>query len=100
MRRRWVRGYENVRKRVLIQVAGCNLGLSLRRLTGVGTPRRLQGPASSAIRGQTGHLIDRRGASDARLGVPMDTGGAPQCHRSPNGLNMPAPRTDFFHGLL
>ena len=27
----WVRGHENVRKRVLIQAAGCNLGLLLRR---------------------------------------------------------------------
>ena len=40
-----VRGHENVRKRVLIQAAGCNLGLLLRRLTGVGTPRSLQGRA-------------------------------------------------------
>ena len=45
----WVRGPENVRKRVLIQAAGCNLGLLLRYLTGVGTPRSLQGRALSAI---------------------------------------------------
>jgi len=38
-----VRGHENVRKRVLIQAACCNLGLLLRGLTGVGTPRSLQG---------------------------------------------------------
>ena len=37
------------------RVAGCNLGLLLRRLTGVGTPRSLQGRALSAILG----LIDR-----------------------------------------
>ena len=51
LRRVWVRGHENVRKRVLIQAAGCNLGLLLRRLTGVGTPRSLQGRALSAICG-------------------------------------------------
>ena len=34
LRRVWVRGHENVRKRVLVQAAGCNLGLLLRRLTG------------------------------------------------------------------
>ena len=37
---------ENVRKRVLIQSAACNIGLLLRRLTGVGTPRSLQGRGS------------------------------------------------------
>ena len=54
----WVRGHENVRKRVLIQAAGCNLGLLLRCLTGVGTPRSLQGRALSTICGQIGRLID------------------------------------------
>ena len=58
LRRVWVRGHENVRKRVLIQAAGCNLGLLLRRLTGVGTPRSLQGRALSAICGLIGRLID------------------------------------------
>ena len=43
-------------KRVLIQAAGCNLGLLLRRLTGVGTPRSLQGRALSAICGLIGRL--------------------------------------------
>ena len=43
LRRVWVRGHENVRKRVLIQAAACNLALLLRRLTGIGTPRSLQG---------------------------------------------------------
>ena len=58
LRRVWVRGHENVRKRVLIQAAGCNLGLLLRGLTGVGTPRSLQGRALSAICGLIGCLID------------------------------------------
>ena len=56
LRRVWVRGRENVRKRVLIQAAGCNLGQLLRRLTGVGTPRSLQGRALSAICGLIGPL--------------------------------------------
>ena len=56
-----VHGHENVRKRVLIQAAGCNLGLLLRRLTGVGTPRSLQGRALSAICGLFRRLIDRWG---------------------------------------
>ena len=101
LRRVWVRGHENVRKRVLIQAAGCNLGLLLRGLTGVGTPRSLQGRALSAICALIG-LSDRLlGASDGRLGVPMETGGVRRLNRSsPSCLNRPAQRTDFFHGLL
>ena len=54
MRRVWVRGHDNVRKRVLLQAAACNIGLLLRRQTGVGTPRSLQGRALSAIYGLIG----------------------------------------------
>ena len=43
LRRIFVRGHANVRKRLLIHVCGFNLGLLMRRLTGVGTPRSLQG---------------------------------------------------------
>ncbi len=100
LRRVWVRGHENVRKRVLIQAAGCNLGLLLRRLTGVGTPRSLQGA------GSFGHLRTDRspdralGASNGLLGLPMDVGGAGRLNRSsPSCLNRPAQRTAFFHGL-
>ena len=61
LRRVWVRGHENVRKRVPIQAAGCNLGLLLRGLTGVGTPRSLQGRPLSAICALIGRLIDCSG---------------------------------------
>lgn len=39
MRRAWLRGRENVHKRYLIHVAGYNLGLIMRLVTGAGTPR-------------------------------------------------------------
>src|SRR6202042_3810770 len=39
MRRVWLRGRDNVQKRYLIHVAGYNLGLLMRLLTGAGTPR-------------------------------------------------------------
>ncbi len=39
MRRAWLRGRENIHKRYLIHVAGHNLGLLMRLLIGVGTPR-------------------------------------------------------------
>lgn len=41
MRRLYVRGRENVQKRVLLQAAACNLALLSRRLFGAGTPRGL-----------------------------------------------------------
>jgi transposase len=39
MRRAWLRGGENLRKRYLVHVAGYNLGLIMRLLVGAGTPR-------------------------------------------------------------
>ena len=47
MRRAWLRGRENVHKRYLIHVAGYNLGLIMRLLTGAGTPRELAARASA-----------------------------------------------------
>jgi len=43
MRRVHLRGHTNIRKRVLIHAGGFNLGLLMRQLIGVGTPRGLQG---------------------------------------------------------
>jgi Transposase DDE domain len=42
MRRVYLRGHTNIRKRVLIHAGAFNLGLLMRHLTGVGTPRGLQ----------------------------------------------------------
>jgi transposase len=47
MRRVWLRGRENVQKRYLIHVAGYNLGLVMRVLTGAGTPREFRVRASA-----------------------------------------------------
>ncbi len=41
MRRAWLRGGENLRKRYLVHVAGYNLGLLMRLVVGAGTPRGL-----------------------------------------------------------
>ena len=43
LRRVYLRGHSNILKRVLIHTAALNLGLLMRRLVGVGTPRSLQG---------------------------------------------------------
>ncbi len=42
-RRTWLRGRENVQKRYCVHLAGRNLGVIMRKLFGIGTPRRLQG---------------------------------------------------------
>jgi transposase len=47
MRRTWLRGRENIHKRYLIHVAGYNLGLIMRLLTGAGTPRELRARLSA-----------------------------------------------------
>jgi transposase len=47
-RRTWLRGLEKIRKRYLVQVAARNLGLILRKMFGIGTPRSLQGPFALA----------------------------------------------------
>ena len=49
MRRVYLRGHTNIRKRLLIHTGGCNLGLLMRTLYGVGTPRSLQGRASALL---------------------------------------------------
>jgi transposase len=42
LRRLYVRGKQNVQKRLLLQAAACNLALLLRKMIGAGTPRALQ----------------------------------------------------------
>jgi transposase len=45
-RRTWLRGLANVQKRYLLTAAARNLGLIMRHLFGIGTPRSLQGLAT------------------------------------------------------
>ena len=49
MRRTHLRGHTNILKRLLIHAGGFNLGLVMRHLIGVGTPRGLQGRVAVAI---------------------------------------------------
>jgi transposase len=49
MRRAWLRGRENLRKRYLVHVAGYNLGLIMRLLVGAGTPREFLATASAHL---------------------------------------------------
>ena len=45
LRRTYLRGHHEIRKRLLIHVCGFNMGLLMRQQFGVGTPRALQGMA-------------------------------------------------------
>jgi hypothetical protein len=49
MRRTHLRFHYNIAKRMLIHVAGFNLGLLMRKRFGVGTPRGLQGRLAAVI---------------------------------------------------
>jgi transposase len=49
MRRTHLRGHANILKRLLVHASGFNLGLFMRTLTGIGTPRSLQGRVAAAL---------------------------------------------------
>lgn len=49
MRRTHLRGHDNILKRLLVHAGGFNLGLVMRALIGVGTPRGLQGRLAAQI---------------------------------------------------
>ena len=101
LRRVWVRGHENVRKR------GAHPGGRLQPRTAAAPADRRRYAPEPAGAGSFGHLRTDRspdralGASDGLLGLPMDAGGAGRLnHSSPSCLNRPAQRTAFFHGLV
>src|SRR5687767_9848498 len=50
MRRVHLRGHDNILKRLLLHAGALNLGLLMRTLVGVGTPRSLQGHAAAILR--------------------------------------------------
>ena len=49
MRRTHLRGHTNILKRLLIHAGGFNLGLMMRQLIGLGTPRGLQGRLATVL---------------------------------------------------
>ena len=49
LRRTHLRGHDNILKRLLVHVSGFNLGLLMRSLMGVGTPRGLQGHLAAGV---------------------------------------------------
>jgi transposase len=84
MRRAWLRGRENLRKRYLVHVAGYNLGLIMRLLVGAGTPREFLARASA-------HLLALATANGAALVVLIIASGTEtamlvvSCEPEPSG---------------
>lgn len=73
MRRVHLRGHPNILKRLLVHACGFNLGLLMRTLTGIGTPRSLQGRVAAALAlgiARSGLIADRVAAWRSRWGDP------------------------------
>jgi transposase len=66
MRRTHLRGHQNILKRLLIHAGAFNLGLLVRSVLGVGTPRGLQGRVAAVITALFALLTTARAAIGAR----------------------------------
>ena len=67
MRRTHLRHHGNILKRLLVHVAGFNLGLAMRSLFGIGKPRCLQDGLAAAISGSFDSILDLLGALRSRM---------------------------------
>ena len=104
MRRVHLRGHHNILKRLLVHVCGFNLGVLMRQLTGVGTPRSLQGRAAALL----GALINLPGRALRAFEAILGPGG-PRCagfvvgETGDRSIRTHDPRftkSPFCHGLL
>jgi transposase len=68
MRRPHLRGHGNILKRLLVHVAGFNLGLMMRKLFGIGKPRRAQDGLPAGVR----CILDGIVGVLAAIGRPRD----------------------------
>lgn len=75
MRRTHLRGHDNILKRVLIHVSGFNLGLMMRRVIGVGTPRGLQGRVTALLAFFAGlwRAVIAAGGNDSSASIAVDS---------------------------
>ena len=99
MRRTHLRGHANILKRLLVHVGGFNLGLLMRTLVGVGTPRGLQGrlggscwPSSSRC-GRLRRHVATPGTPSADHGLSSRPITVSNCYLS-------VQKGPFNHGLL
>ena len=84
MRRGHLRGHDNIRKRLLLQAGALNLGLLMRHLVGIGTPRSLQGRVATLLSwiGSRIRLLDTRRAVITIIRRPVTSLDSPlvPCH--------------------
>jgi transposase len=95
MRRVHLRGHRNILKRVLLHAAALNLGLLMRTLVGVGTPRSLQGRAVALLAGLWSLIRLPESLWDAMstLYQPVTTLGALRARREDRGIDFPVATT-------
>jgi hypothetical protein len=100
MRRTHLRGHTNILKRLLVHVGGFNLGLFMRTLVGVGTPRGLQGRSAAALAvfvalwahlSDVWNALEMPSADHRHLYVPTSAFRTAACHCLNGAVN---------HGLL
>ena len=99
-----LRGHANVLKRLLVHVCGANLGLLMRELTGVGTPRSLQGRAAALLDALI-RALSRRWCLVALSGAdrpvdPRDSSWFAPAHAASPPHSTHATKWPFCHGLL
>ena len=87
MRRTHLRGHARILKRLLVHVAGCNLGLLMRKLFGLGTPRGLQGLVFDWLEGWV-RLVQGSWRADTAVRHPFWTFHPSRCW-SPPSTNRP-----------
>ena len=104
MRRVHLRGHPNILKRLLVHVCGFNLGLLMRQLTGVGTPRSPPGP-----RGGPSWCLEQPPGRALRACEAILGPGGPRCagfvvgETGDRSIRTHDPRftkSPFCHGLL
>jgi hypothetical protein len=99
MRRTHLRGHTNILKRLLIHTGGFNLGLVMRHLTGVGTPRGLQGRIAAVIAFGAIRRGTRPRVGDLGVGSG-DHRSAPLARLADEPRYQLVSERDLHHGLL
>jgi hypothetical protein len=101
MRRVHLRGHTNILKRVLLHTGALNLGLLMRTLCGVGTPRGLQGRVAALLGALCSLLAHPEAISTTILTRSRPSTSPIDLHlvsrRPPNQIR---PRERFHHGQL
>ena len=91
-RRTRLRGRENVQKRYLLQAAGANLGVMMRALFGLGTPRGWADRAQKALAALLVHVL-----ALLRYWTAHDRPSS--LHTNQGGVNVAGPLSDHACGV-